>query len=102
MPFNIGFPELILILIVALIVFGPGKLPEIGGAIGKGMREFRKASMDVTRQFTEELKQESEQSKAATAPSAPKGVTCPTCQTENTTGSKFCSACGNQLPTGTA
>ena len=42
--FGIGIPELILILIVGLIVFGPSKLPEIGRAVGKGLREFRKAS----------------------------------------------------------
>lgn len=42
--FGIGIPELILILIVGLIVFGPSKLPEIGRAVGKGLREFRRAS----------------------------------------------------------
>ncbi len=42
--FGIGIPEFILILIVGLIVFGPSKLPEIGRAVGKGMREFRRAS----------------------------------------------------------
>ncbi len=42
--FGIGIPELILILIVGLIVFGPGKLPEVGRAVGRGIREFRKAS----------------------------------------------------------
>lgn len=42
--FGIGIPELVLILIVGLIVFGPGKLPEVGRAVGKGIREFRKAS----------------------------------------------------------
>jgi sec-independent protein translocase protein TatA len=36
-------PELILILVIALVVFGPGKLPEVGRAIGKGLGEFRKA-----------------------------------------------------------
>jgi sec-independent protein translocase protein TatA len=41
--FGIGAPELIVILIVALIIFGPGKLPEIGGALGRGIRDFRKA-----------------------------------------------------------
>lgn len=45
---NIGPGELILILVIALIVFGPGKLPEIGQAVGKGIREFRKAATDVT------------------------------------------------------
>ncbi|MBQ7479192.1 MAG: twin-arginine translocase TatA/TatE family subunit [Selenomonadaceae bacterium] len=42
--FGIGLPEFILILVVGLIVFGPSKLPELGRAVGKGMREFRKAS----------------------------------------------------------
>jgi len=41
--FGIGFPELIVILVIALIVFGPGRLPEIGGSLGKGLRDFKKA-----------------------------------------------------------
>ncbi len=41
--FGIGAPELIVILVIALIVFGPGKLPEIGSALGKGVRDFKKA-----------------------------------------------------------
>jgi sec-independent protein translocase protein TatA len=41
--FGIGATELIVILVVALLVFGPGRLPEIGGALGKGIRDFRKA-----------------------------------------------------------
>lgn len=46
--FGIGMPELILILIVGLVVFGPSKLPEIGRSLGKAMREFRKASNAFT------------------------------------------------------
>ena len=41
--FGLGAPELIVILVVALLIFGPGKLPEIGSALGKGIRDFRKA-----------------------------------------------------------
>ena len=41
---SIGIPELILILVIALVIFGPGKLPEIGKAVGKSIREFRSAS----------------------------------------------------------
>src|SRR3982750_1408786 len=50
MPFlgNIGPGELIIILVIALVIFGPGKLPEIGQAVGKGIREFRRAASDVT------------------------------------------------------
>jgi TatA/E family protein of Tat protein translocase len=44
---NIGAPELIVILVIALLIIGPGKLPEVGSALGKSIREFRKASTDV-------------------------------------------------------
>jgi sec-independent protein translocase protein TatA len=49
MPFpNIGPGELILILIIALVVLGPGKLPDVAASLGKSVREFRKAASDVT------------------------------------------------------
>jgi len=44
---NVGVPELILILVIALVLFGPGKLPDIGKAIGKSIREFKKASTEI-------------------------------------------------------
>ncbi len=44
---NLGIPELILILVVALIIFGPGKLPEVGKSLGKTIREFRKSSSAI-------------------------------------------------------
>ncbi|HEU4573321.1 MAG TPA: twin-arginine translocase TatA/TatE family subunit [Candidatus Limnocylindrales bacterium] len=47
MPFNIGPVELIIVLVIALLVLGPGKLPEVGSALGKSIREFRKAASDV-------------------------------------------------------
>lgn len=43
----IGWPELVVLLIIVLVLFGPGKLPDIGNAIGRGVREFRKASNDL-------------------------------------------------------
>lgn len=45
---NIGPVELIIILVIALIVIGPGRLPDVGAALGKSIREFRKASSEVT------------------------------------------------------
>lgn len=42
--FGFGMPELIVILVIILVVFGAGKLPEIGGALGKSIRNFKKAS----------------------------------------------------------
>ena len=51
--FGIGAGEFIVILIVGLIVFGPGKLPEVGRAIGKGLREFRKAQAALSQTLNE-------------------------------------------------
>jgi len=45
--FGIGMPELIIILIIILIIFGAGKLPEIGSGIGKGIKNFKKATNEV-------------------------------------------------------
>ena len=42
-----GPMELILLLVIVLIIFGPGKLPDIGNAVGQGIREFRKASTEI-------------------------------------------------------
>lgn len=47
MPFNIGPAELIIILVIALLILGPGKLPDVGAALGKSIREFRKATSDI-------------------------------------------------------
>lgn len=41
--FGIGFPEFAVILVVALVIFGPGKLPEIGSSLGQAIRDFRRA-----------------------------------------------------------
>jgi len=54
---SIGMPELILIFIVALLVFGPKKLPEIGKSIGKGLAEFKRASDDLKRTIEQEIEQ---------------------------------------------
>ncbi|WP_416826023.1 twin-arginine translocase TatA/TatE family subunit [Ectobacillus polymachus] len=54
---NIGFPGLILILTVALIVFGPKKLPEIGRAFGETLKEFKKSTSDFREERKEDKKQ---------------------------------------------
>src|SRR5919106_4501370 len=53
--FGLGVPELIFILLLALLIFGPKKLPEIGRTLGRGMSEFRKASNELTRTLNVEL-----------------------------------------------
>ena len=53
---SIGVPELIMILVVALLVFGPRKLPELGKSLGKGLAEFRKASNELRFTIDEEIR----------------------------------------------
>jgi Tat protein translocase TatB subunit len=55
---NLGFQELLLILVIALIVFGPRKLPELGKSLGRGLAEFRKASTDLKNAWEEEVRLE--------------------------------------------
>lgn len=55
---NIGFPGLILILVLALIIFGPKKLPEIGRAFGQTLREFKKSTRELTSDVIEEFEDE--------------------------------------------
>jgi len=91
MPFDIGFPELILILIIALIVFGPGKLPELGGAIGRGIREFRKATQELTRDFTSAVPTDQRLDE-------PVSITCTNCGAQNPQSNRFCGSCGHSIP----
>lgn len=51
---SLGLPELIVILVIALVVFGPKKLPEVGRAIGTSIKEFKKATKEVTKDLVEE------------------------------------------------
>jgi TatA/E family protein of Tat protein translocase len=52
---SIGFPELIIIFAVALLVFGPKKLPEVGRSIGKALREFRRTTDEIKEKLEEEI-----------------------------------------------
>lgn len=46
MPFRLGVPELIIILVIVILIFGAGRLAELGGALGKTVREFRRATKE--------------------------------------------------------
>lgn len=67
----IGMPEMIVILVIALIIFGPRKLPELGKSLGKSLSEFKRASNDLKSTLEEEIKIEEQQKIAAPAPQAP-------------------------------
>jgi sec-independent protein translocase protein TatA len=69
---SIGMPELIIIFVIALIIFGPRKLPELGRSLGKSLAEFKKASNELKSTLEEEIRLEEtrstfEASKAANA-----------------------------------
>ena len=53
---NLGFPEMMFIFVLALILFGPKKLPEIGRQIGKGLSEFKRASREFQSQIEDEVR----------------------------------------------
>lgn len=66
---GLGVPELVVIFIIALIVFGPKKLPELGKSLGKGLSEFKRASNDLQRTLEEEVRLDDQRQR--TPPPAP-------------------------------
>ncbi len=64
---SIGMPELIIILTIALIIFGPRKLPELGRSLGKSLGEFKRASNELRNTLDEEIRIEEQRSTERTA-----------------------------------
>jgi TatA/E family protein of Tat protein translocase len=58
--FNLGFPELVVIFTLALLIFGPRKLPELGKSLGKSIGEFKRATNELKKTWEEEVKSEEE------------------------------------------
>lgn len=55
--FGLGIPELVLILILALVIFGPSKLPEVGSALGRTIKEFKKSTQELEKELVEPIKE---------------------------------------------
>lgn len=73
----LGFPELLIILVVALIVFGPRKLPELGRSLGKSLSEFKRASNELRSTLDEEIRLEERKAVQAVPPVPPAASTDP-------------------------
>ena len=68
---NIGIPELLVIFVVALIVFGPRRLPELGKQLGKGLSEFKRASNELRNTLEEEIRMEDRRTPVTPSIAAP-------------------------------
>ena len=102
--------ELALILLIVVLIFGVGRLPEVGGAVGKGIREFRKATNnddeDKPSSTTNSAAGDSAASPMNGASGAATGTTaasasdrafCTECGASNARGAKFCAECGHAM-----
>jgi sec-independent protein translocase protein TatA len=95
-PFGLGPAELVIILLVLVMLFGAARIADLGGALGKGIREFRKG-----------VKEEEAEETAAAPPAQPAttasgsetvaAIKCPSCGSLNPTTAKHCSQCGTAI-----
>jgi sec-independent protein translocase protein TatA len=74
---SIGMPELIIIFVIALIIFGPRKLPELGRSLGKSLAEFKKASNELRNTLEEEIRIEEQKEAAAKTTTPPPAAPVP-------------------------
>jgi TatA/E family protein of Tat protein translocase len=88
MPFGLQPLHLVVIAVVALILFGPSRLPEIGRSLGRTIKEFQSATKEATQGFTQEVTRSDEVKKEE-----PK-LTCKNCGKPVPAGAKFCAECG--------
>ncbi len=88
--FGLGMPELLVILVIALLVFGAGRLPEIGSSLGRAIKGFKEAS-----EKREPEPPEPKEPKAEVKPAA--GRTCPDCGKTAQADAAFCPGCGKKL-----
>src|SRR5438105_4505738 len=97
--FGVGLPELLLIMVLALVVIGPERLPEVAAQVGKTMAELKRQANQLTSEFQQSLEvatqERKEQRIGATTPLASRY--CPQCGTAATAEARFCASCGATL-----
>ncbi|HEY3344192.1 MAG TPA: twin-arginine translocase TatA/TatE family subunit [Anaerolineaceae bacterium] len=101
MPFGFQPIHLVVVFIVALVIFGPQRLPEIGRGVGKAIVEFRKGAREMTDSFREEVNVTAGSSSSlAAAPPHPaaSGNYCMRCGAPNPADARFCNRCGSPFP----
>jgi sec-independent protein translocase protein TatA len=95
-PFGLGPMELVIILLVLVMVFGASRLSELGGSLGKGIKEFRKSIKD-----DDEAEAPQPPAPLSTSledgPQTVSAIKCPNCGTLNPVGAKHCNQCGTAL-----
>ena len=82
---SIGMPEMLVILVIALIIFGPRKLPELGKSLGKSLAEFKRASNDLRSTLEEEIRVEERQTKTAESTAIPPAPVAPPVSEDHST-----------------
>jgi sec-independent protein translocase protein TatA len=119
MPFGLQPLDLIVIVVVALVIFGPKRLPQLGRWLGKTFASFRKGARDLADGFSEETRVQNPESGARTSSGTRKNDTtssapdqqppktsdaapgsfCGSCGAANPAGARFCNQCGTRLVT---
>lgn len=94
-PFGLGPLELVIILLVLVMIFGASRLADLGGSLGKGIKEFKKNVQDDDDDDVPHVAQSTASQPAAENTNGTiNAVRCPSCGTLNAVGSKHCNNCG--------
>lgn len=94
---GLGLPELLIIAFVVVLIFGASRLADLGGSLGKGIREFRKATREEDDAPSTSASSLSTDPDLTAAPSASETAFCGECGARNARNAKFCSECGHAM-----